>query len=69
MGFFRGLLAPFRGGLYVMQHPLKRFLLISFVLSVALAIATMFAARRYWGQELASMVSSTPVLGISSSAS
>ena len=56
MGFFRGFLAPFRGGLYVLRHPLKRFLLAPFVLGVALAIITMIAARRYWGQELASMV-------------
>ena len=63
MGFFRGFLAPFRGGLYVLRHPLKRFLLVPFVLSVALAIVTMIAARRYWGQELASMVSTSPVLG------
>ena len=63
MGFFRGFLAPFRGGLYVLRHPLKRYLLVPFVLSVALAIVTMIAARRYWGQELASMVSTSPVLG------
>ena len=47
----------------MLRHPLKRFLLVPFVLSVALAITTMMAARRYWGQELASMVSTTPVLG------
>jgi uncharacterized protein involved in cysteine biosynthesis len=63
MGFFRGLVAPFRGGVYVMRHPLKRYLLVPFVLSVALAIITMVAARRYWGQELESMVASSPVLG------
>jgi len=63
VGFFRGFFAPFRGGLYVMRHPLKRYLLVPFLLSLGLAGATMFAARRYWSQELASMVSSTPVLG------
>jgi uncharacterized protein involved in cysteine biosynthesis len=63
MGFFRGLAAPFRGGVYVMRHPLKRFLLVPFVLSVGLALVTMFAARRYWSQELDSMVASSPVLG------
>ena len=47
----------------MLRRPLKRFLLVPFVLSVALAIVTMIAARRYWGQELASMVSSSPVLG------
>ena len=34
VGFFRGFLAPFRGGLYVLRHPLKRYLLVPFVLSV-----------------------------------
>ena len=63
MGFFRGFLAPFRGGLYVLKHPLKRFLIVPLLLSAALAVATMIAARRYWSQELAGMVSSTPVLG------
>src|SRR5262245_48072526 len=63
MGFFRGFLAPFRGGLYVLRHPLKRYLFVPLLLSVVLATATMVAARRYWSQELASMVSSSPVLG------
>jgi len=63
MGLFRGFFAPFRGGLYVLRHPLKRYLLVPFVLSVALAIVTMIAARRYWSQELASVVSGSPVLG------
>jgi uncharacterized protein involved in cysteine biosynthesis len=63
MGFFRGFFAPFRGGLYVLRHPLKRYLLVPILLSVVLATATMIAARRYWSQELASLVSSSPVLG------
>ncbi|HMF43611.1 MAG TPA: EI24 domain-containing protein [Polyangia bacterium] len=63
MGFFRGLFAPFRGGLYVLRHPVKRYLVVPFVLSIVLATASMIAARRYWSQELASMVSSSPVLG------
>ncbi len=63
MGLFRGFFAPFRGGLYVLRNPLKRFLLVPLVLSVGLAAVTMFAARRYWSQELASVVSGSPVLG------
>jgi len=63
VGFFRGLLAPFRGGLYVLRHPLKRYLLVPFVISVLLAAITMIAARSYWSQELSSMVASSPVLG------
>jgi uncharacterized protein involved in cysteine biosynthesis len=49
VGLFRGFLAPFRGGLFVLRHPLKRYLLLPFLLSVC--------------QELASMVSGSPVLG------
>jgi uncharacterized protein involved in cysteine biosynthesis len=63
VGFFRGFFAPFRGGLYVLRHPLKRYLVIPFVLDVALAVGTMIAARRYWSQELNSVFSSSPVLG------
>jgi uncharacterized protein involved in cysteine biosynthesis len=63
MGFFRGLFAPFRGGLYVLRHPVKRYLLVPFVLSIGLAVISMIAARRYWSEELSSMVSSSPVLG------
>jgi len=63
VGLFRGFLAPFRGGLFVLRHPLKRYLFLPFVLSVGLAIVTMIAARRYWSQELSSVVSGSPVLG------
>src|SRR6478735_2923327 len=63
MGFFRGFFAPFRGGLYVLRNPLKRYLFIPIILGVALAVLTMIAARNYWSQELASVTSGSPVLG------
>jgi len=63
MGFFRGFLAPFRGGLYVLRHPLKRYLVVPIILSIGLAVITMVAARNYWSQELASVTSGSPVLG------
>jgi uncharacterized protein involved in cysteine biosynthesis len=47
----------------VLRHPLKRYLFLPFVLSVGLAIVTMIAARRYWSQELSSVVSGSPLLG------
>lgn len=47
----------------MLKHPLKRYLLLPFLLSVGLAIVTMIAARRYWSQELASMTSGSPLLG------
>jgi len=63
VGLFRGFLAPFRGGLFVLRHPLKRYLLLPFLLSVGLAIVTMIAARRYWSQELTSLAAGSPLLG------
>jgi len=63
MGFVRGFFAPFRGGLYVLRHPLKRYLFIPIILGIALAVVTMIAARNYWSQELASVTSGSPVLG------
>src|SRR6478735_391855 len=63
MGFFRGFFAPFRGGLYVLRNPLKRYLFIPIILGAALAVVTMIAARNYWSQELASVTSGSPVLG------
>jgi uncharacterized protein involved in cysteine biosynthesis len=62
MGIFRGFFAPFRGGLYVLRHPLKRYLVIPFLLSVALAVVTMIAARNYWSPELTSLIPNAPVL-------
>ena len=47
----------------MLRHPLKRYLFVPIMLGVALAVATMIAARRYWSQELASVVSGSPVLG------
>src|SRR5262245_46399787 len=47
MGFFRGFFAPFRGGLYVLRHPLKRYLFVPLVLSVVLAVATMIGVHTW----------------------
>ena len=47
MGFFRGLFAPFRGGIYVLRHPLKRYLFMPFLLSVALAVGTMIGVHSW----------------------
>lgn len=63
MGFFRGFLAPFRGGLYVSRHRLWPYLLLPLVLDLALGAATMFASARYWREELASTLTTSPVIG------
>jgi uncharacterized protein involved in cysteine biosynthesis len=47
MGFFRGFFAPFRGGLYMLRHPLKRYLFMPFVLSAVLAVATMIGVHTW----------------------
>jgi len=52
MGFFRGFLAPFRGGLYVLRHPLKRYLIIPFALSVALAVGAMYKVHGWLAADL-----------------
>jgi len=63
MGFFRGFLAPFRGGVYVAQQRLWHYLVLPVLLNAALAIATMVAAARFFREELASTIASAPVLG------
>jgi uncharacterized protein involved in cysteine biosynthesis len=63
VGFFRGFLAPFRGGLYVSRHRLWPYLLLPLVLDLALGAATMFASARYWREELASTLTTSPVIG------
>jgi CysZ protein len=63
VGFFRGFLAPFRGGLYVARHRLWPYLLLPLVLDLALGAATMFASARYWREELTSTLTTSPVIG------
>ena len=63
MGFFRGFVAPFRGGLYVSRHRLWPYLLLPLVLDLALGAATMFASARYWREELTSTLTTSPVIG------
>jgi CysZ protein len=63
VGFLRGFLAPFRGGVYVARHRLWHYLLIPVVLCVTLGAATMYASARYWREELASLLTSSPVVG------
>lgn len=63
MGFFRGFLAPFRGGVYVARHRLWPYLLLPMVLDLALGAATMFASARYWHEELTSTLTTSPVIG------
>jgi CysZ protein len=63
VGFFRGFLAPFRGGAYVARHRLWPYLLLPLLLDFALAAATMIASARYWREELAATLTTSPVIG------
>jgi uncharacterized protein involved in cysteine biosynthesis len=63
MGFVRGFLAPFRGGLFMSRQRLWRYLVVPLIVNAALGVGTMVAAWRFFREELAQMLSSTPVLG------
>lgn len=65
MGFIRGFLAPFRGGIYIARHRLWPYLVVPFVLDVALGIVTMVAAQRYWREEhfVRDLLANAPVIG------
>jgi CysZ protein len=63
VGFVRGFLAPFRGGVYVARHRLWRYLLIPLLVDLALGGATLLASHRYWREELADMLVTSPVVG------
>jgi CysZ protein len=63
VGLVRGFLAPFRGGVFVARQRLWRYLLLPLLVNVALGLATMVAAARFFREELAQTLSSAPVLG------
>jgi len=65
VGFFRGFLAPFRGGLYVARHRLWPYLLLPLLFDIALAAVTMFAVQHYLRQEsfVAAPLADNPVVG------
>jgi CysZ protein len=65
VGFFRGFLAPFRGGLYIARHRLWPYLLLPILVDLALAAATMFAVQHFLRQEsyVAEPLANNPVVG------
>lgn len=62
MGFIRGFLAPFRGGLFIARERMWRYLFLPLLLNVGLAVGTLWMAARYWHQELANHLQSSPVV-------
>jgi uncharacterized protein involved in cysteine biosynthesis len=60
VGFFRGLLAPFRGALFVLQQRLWKYLVIPILLNLALGIGAMWGAATWIRRE--PMLVNEPVL-------
>jgi CysZ protein len=51
VGLFRGFLAPFRGGAFIVRHRLWPYLILPVLLDLALGVTAMFLALRYWRGE------------------
>jgi len=63
VGFFRGLVAPFRGAAYVLRNGYTRYLVLPLIIDAILATATMFAAYHYCKAELGEWLTHWPWLG------
>jgi CysZ protein len=63
VGFFRGFLAPFRGGMFIARQRLWHYLVLPVVLNLALGVGAMVLAARYFREELGQLLSSSPVVG------
>jgi uncharacterized protein involved in cysteine biosynthesis len=62
MGFFRGFIAPFRGAIFISRERLWHLIVVPLLLNVVLAVAAVWAAARYWRQELADRAIGSPAL-------
>lgn len=62
MGFFRGLVAPFRGVVFVGRERLWHLVVLPVCLNLALAAGAVWAAAAYWRQELADRAVGSPAL-------
>ena len=51
MGLVRGFLGPFRGGAFIARRGLWHYLVLPVLLDLALGVATLFLASRYWRGE------------------
>jgi CysZ protein len=63
VGLFRGFLAPFRGAIYVARERMWKHLVVPVLLNLALGVGTLVAALRYWRQEFAQFLATSPVIG------
>jgi uncharacterized protein involved in cysteine biosynthesis len=65
VGFVRGFLAPFRGGIYVARRGLWAYLVVPILLDLALGAGAIYGAQRYLRQEsfVAEPLIHNPVFG------
>jgi uncharacterized protein involved in cysteine biosynthesis len=63
VGFFRGFFSPFRGAVYISRQRLWRYLVAPIVVNLALGVAALMAAARFFKEELGQMMASSPVVG------
>jgi uncharacterized protein involved in cysteine biosynthesis len=62
VGFFRGFLAPFRGGLFIAREKLWGYLAVPLLLNVALGVGTIWAGAHYVRQELGDHFTKSPIV-------
>lgn len=62
MGFFRGLLAPFRGAAFLSRERLWHLVLLPALANLVLATGAALAFANYWREELAHKTVGTPAL-------
>jgi uncharacterized protein involved in cysteine biosynthesis len=63
VGFFRGFLAPFRGGVYVLREGLWHYLILPLALNIALAIGIVTVVFPYFKEELAQKLGGAAMTG------
>lgn len=60
-GLFRGLLAPYRGIVFVVEQRLWRYLLAPLLLNLALGVGAFWAMAAYWRQEVSPSLTAHPI--------
>ena len=61
MGFFRGLVAPFRGFTFIAGNRLWRYVLVPILLNAALGVGAFWAMALYWRQEVSPSLAAHPI--------
>jgi CysZ protein len=63
VGLFRGFLAPFRGAIYVARERMWKHVVAPIIVNLVLGAGTLVAAARFWRQDLAEVLTKSPVVG------